>query len=227
MGQKIAKLRRSMLYYATKQRVKLLLEEGRNIDYGHNGYPLLFYAIYFKSYRTCKYLLKNGANVNFETSKHLMPIHIAIHFNVPRILKLLIEYGANIDGQGENCSEVRESPLVIAMELGLPLIVKILIENGVDYYNLLIDYVKLNKREFVEVLLENCANVNLPKGAIQDGNTLLHVALKHNVSKEIVEILIRFGAQLNIKDLDGNSPIETALRHEKIGMLKICLLKLD
>ena len=67
----------------------------------------------------------------------------------------------------------------------------------------------------------------MPKGAFHDGDTLLHVALKHNVSKEIVEILIRFGARLNVKDQDGNTPIETALRHENIGMLKICLLKPD
>ena len=68
--------------------------------------------------------------------------------------------------------------------------------------------------------------MNLPKDAIQDGDTLLHFALKHNVSREMVEILIRYGAQLNVKDLDGNSPIETALRHGNVGMLKICLLKL-
>ena len=136
MGQKIAKLRRSMFYYAIKQRAKLLLEEGRDIDYDPNGFPLLFYTIYFKSYRSCKYLLENGANVNVETSKHLMPIHIAVHFKAPRILKLLIEYGANLEGQGDICSEVHMNPLDRAMELGLSFIVKILLDNGANYTNI-------------------------------------------------------------------------------------------
>ena len=56
---------------------------------------------------------------------------------------------------------------------------------------------------------------------------VLFMRMKKNLLKEIVEIIIRYGAQLNIKDLGGNTPIETALRHENIGMLKICLLKLD
>ena len=192
MGQKIAKIKRSMLFYAIKQRVKLLSEEGRDIDYDPNGYPLIFYAIYFKSYRSCKYLLENGANVNVETSKHLMPIDIAVHFNAPIILKLLIDYGANIDGQGDNYSELHMNPLDRAMELGLPFIVKILIDNGANYHKYLLRSVHENEKEFVEILLENGANLNLPKAAIKDGDTLLHVALKHNVSQEIVEILIRY-----------------------------------
>ena len=163
MGQKIAKLRRSMFYYAIKQRAKLLLEEGRDIDYDPNGFPLLFYTIYFKSYRSCKYLLENGANANVETSKHLMPIHIAVHFNAPIILKLLIDYGANIDGQGDNCSELHISPIAEAMKLGLPFIVKILIDHGANYHKYLLHSVHENEKEFVEILLENGADVNLPK----------------------------------------------------------------
>ena len=130
-----------------------------------------------------------------------------------------------MDGQGDNCSKVHANPLSSAVQLGLPLMVEILIDNGANYHHHLLNHVHKNEIESVDILLENGANVILSK-AIHHGNTFLHVALKRNVSKEIVEILIRYGAHLNVKDLDGNSPIETALRHGNVGMLKICLLKL-
>ena len=185
-------------------------------------------ATLLKSYKTCKFLLENGCNVNFESlPDHRLPIHRSVYLNCPKILQLQIDYGANLDGQGDNCSKVHANPLSSAVQLGLPLMVEILIDNGANYHHHLLNYVHKNEKESVEILLENGANVNLPKAAIHDGNTLLHVALKHNVSKEIVEILVRFVAKLNVKDLDGNTPIEIALRHENKGMLKICLLRLD
>ena len=83
-----------------------------------------------------------------------MPINFAVSFNCPKILKLLIEYGANLDGQGDNCSELHISPIAEALDSGLPFIVKILIEN---YHKYLLRSV--HEKENVEILLENGANV--------------------------------------------------------------------
>ena len=230
MGQKLAKLHRSIYLSLCRADARALLQLGGDIDdfiitnYG-NKLSLLHVATLLKHYKTCKFLLENGCNVNFESlPDHRLPIHRSVYLNCPKILQLQIDYGANLDGQGDNCSKVHTNPLKSAIRLKLPLMVKILINNGANYQDLLLDSVNKNRKESVNILLENGANVNLSK-AIHHGNTLLHVALKCNVSKEIVEILIRYGAHLNVKDLDGNSPIETTLRHGNVGMLKMCLLR--
>ena len=75
-----------------------------------------------------------------------------------------------------------------------------------------------------DILVENGANINLPQN--NDGDSLLHVALKNNNRpKGIVEKLIRHGAHLDIKDRAGNTPIETILQYNDVEMLKICLLR--
>ena len=230
MGQKLAKLHRSIYLSLCRADARALLQLGGDIDdfiitnYG-NKLSLLHVATLLKHYKTCKFLLENGCNVNFESlPDHRLPIHRSVYLNCPKILQLQIDFGANLDGQGDKCSKVHANPLKSAIKLKLPLMVEISIDNGANYQDLLLESVNKNRKESVNILLENGANVNLSK-AIHHGNTLLHVALKGNVSKEIVEIIIRYGAQLNVKDLDGNTPIETALRHENVGMLKICLLK--
>ena len=81
-----------------------------------------------------------------------------------------------------------------------------------------------NIRNEFEILVENGANVNLPQN--NDGDSLLHVALKNNNRPtEIVEMLIRHGAHLNVKDWAGNTPIETTLQYKDVEMFKICLLR--
>ena len=127
-------------------------------------------ATILKSYKTCNFLLENGCNVNFESlPDHRLPIHRSVYLNCPKILQLQIDYGANLDGQGDNCSKVHTNPLKSAIRLKLPLMVKILIDNGANYQDLLLDSVHKNIKESVDILLENGANVNLPKAAIQDG----------------------------------------------------------
>ena len=88
-----------------KEIAKSQLEERKDIDdyrFDGDNSCLLHHSAIYKSYSTCKFLLERGSNVNVETSDHLMLIHLAVSFDCPKILKLLIEYGATIEGQGKN-----------------------------------------------------------------------------------------------------------------------------
>ena len=235
MNKVIDKIYKSSFFsWCCKKDVQLKLKLGFDINGQVEGcepkMPLLYIASYGRSYKTCKFLLENGAQVNIEFDTrlekvgHVLPIHCAVQQNCPKILQLLIDYGANLDGRIRSCSVPHMSPLRNALYKSLSPIVKILIDNGVNYSKTFFWSVANNERKYFKILLENGANINLPQN--NDGDTLLHVALKSNKRpKEIVEKLIRNGAHLNVKDWAGNTPMETALRYNDKEMLKICLLK--
>ena len=228
-------LRSSVFSWWLRKEIKIRMKLGFDINGQIDGrgpqVPLLHLAAFGKSYKVCKFLLENGAQVNFEFDTkreigHVLPIHCAVENDYPKILQLLIDYGANLDGSNENCSEQHMNPLANALENNFPRIVKILIDNGINYSNMFFWSVANNETKYFKILLENGANINLPQN--NEGDTLLHVALKSNKRpKEIVEILIAHGAHLNVKDWAGNTPMETALRYKDIEMLKICFLRYD
>ena len=228
-------LRSSIFSWWLRKEIKIRMKLGFDINGQIDGrgpqVPLLHLAAFGKSYKVCKFLLENGAQVNFEFDTkreigHVLPIHCAIQQNSPKILKLLLDYGANLDGLTRDCSDVEKhvNPLENALYFNLSHIVKILIDNEVTYSKIFYWSVANNIRNEFDILVENGANVNLPEN--NDGDTLLHVALKSNKRpKEIVEKLIRHGAHLNVKDWAGNTPMETALQYRDVEMVKICLLK--
>ena len=231
--KKIARkvVKSSFVSWCIRKEIRSRLTRGFDINGQKDGrdqyVPLLHFAIFARSYETCKFLLENGAQVNIEyklRSSHILPIHDAISMNCPKILKLLIEYGANLDGCNDDCSEQHAIPLDIALISNKPHIVKILIDNGAEYSKIFYWSVANNVRNEFEMLFENGANVNVPENV--HGDTLLHVALKSNKRpKEIVKTLVQHGAHLNVKDWAGNTPIETTLGYKDVEMLKICLFR--
>ena len=237
--KKIARkvVKSSFVSWCIRKEIRSRLTRGFDINGQKDGrdqsVPLLHFAILARSYETCKFLLENGAQVNIEYElrkgekyRHILPIHDAIEMDCPKILKLLIEFGANLDGLNEDCSDSEQHaiPLDIALISNMPHIVKILIDNGAEYSKIFYWSVANNIRNEFEMLFENGANVNVPENV--HGDTLLHVALKSNKRpKEIVKTLVQHGAHLNVKDRVGNTPMETALQYRDVEMVKICLLK--
>ena len=142
--KKIARkvVKSSFVSWCIRKEIRSRLTRGFDINGQKDGrdqsVPLLHFAILATSYETCKFLLENGAQVDIEyklRSSHILPIHDAVEMDCPKILKLLIEYGANLDGLNEDCpdSEQHAIPLDIALISNKPHIVKILIDNGAEY----------------------------------------------------------------------------------------------
>ena len=163
----------SFFSWCCRKDVQLKLKLGFDINGQVEGcepkMPLLYIASFGRSYKTCKFLLENGAQVNIEFDTrlekvgHVLPIHCAVQQDCPKILQLLIDYGANLDGSNENCSEQHMNPLANALHNNFPRIVKILIDNGVNYSKTFFWSVANNKRKYFKILFENGANINLPQ----------------------------------------------------------------
>lgn len=63
----------------------------------------------------------------------------------------------------------------------------------------------------VQLLLQNNANVNAITFA---GNTPLHIARGRQMDF-IVRILIKYGANINLKNIEGETPFDFKVRNKK------------
>jgi serine/threonine-protein phosphatase 6 regulatory ankyrin repeat subunit A len=68
-------------------------------------------------------------------------------------------------------------------------------------------------KEVAELLIAAGADVNAKDFTL--GRTLLHIAAREG-HKEIVELLIAKGADVNAMDKDGNTPLDSAIRHSDL-----------
>lgn len=92
-----------------------------------NGKTGLFYAIVDDQVKICEFLLASGADPDFMVNGQ-STMKWAIKYNRGRIVRLLIEYGADVNKQDEN----QNTPLIYAAELDKPEICKILVDRGAD-----------------------------------------------------------------------------------------------
>jgi ankyrin repeat protein len=108
--------------------VKLLIEHSANVNTaGKNGTALII-ACYRHLNNIAKFLLNNGADVNFIDSDNLSPLLIAIYFNNTELCQLLINAGADINF----CTCENETPILAAVREGNLKIVRMLINMGAN-----------------------------------------------------------------------------------------------
>ena len=71
----------------------------------------------------------------------------------------------------------------------------------------------------VKRLLEYDINLNKTPAYLNNGETVLHLAVKHDTPIEIIEQLIRKGANINIKDAYGETPLFKCRKFEVVKHL--------
>lgn len=92
-----------------------------------NGKTGLYYAIYYDNTKTSLFLLGAGADPDY-TASELTMLQWAIRFDRPRIARLLIEYGAEVNKTDQELN----TPLIYAAGLNNLEMCKILIDRGAD-----------------------------------------------------------------------------------------------
>jgi ankyrin repeat protein/serine/threonine protein kinase len=142
--------------------------------------------------------------------------------NEQKIMKILLEYGAN-----PNLKDVSgQTPLHLAIVDDKIEIVKLLLEYLVDYNlkdNLgntpLTLAIKKNRIEIVELLLQYGADVNLKD---DEGRSPLYLAIMDN-NIRIVELLLRYGANPNLKDDLGDTLLHIAVQENNLEIIKLLI----
>jgi len=157
------------------------------------------------------------ADVNIRDNENKTPLHLALEYEHCDVAMLLLQHGADInvvDGDGR-------TPLHLASGAGCVEVVKLLLQRGADVSvrdgknNTVLHYaVKSLNKEVAELVL-NAADVNA-KNAY--GETPLKVLMrecarwdsKRRQCYEVAKLLVARGANPNIRDSRGTSPLDSA-----------------
>ncbi|XP_054289833.1 ankyrin-3-like [Macrosteles quadrilineatus] len=185
------------------------------------------------------FLLQKGADPNIQDIDGFAPIHCAVIKNHLDIVKLLLLHGVDL----ESLTKENRTPLCLAVKNENAEIIQELVKGGCninraswdDYIAPFHLAVFLNKLELVKLMVSLGANVNL---ALKYGTTPLHSLATRDLDKvhsqekedshgriDMAKYLVESGANLNVKDMNGNSPLQVSIISGFLGLAK-CFIKL-
>ncbi|MGP1520338.1 MAG: ankyrin repeat domain-containing protein [Treponema sp.] len=155
-------------------------------------------------------LLSKGTNPNIKDSYGETPLHIAIRlkYNLD-IIKLLVTKGVNIEEKNKR----GETALLIAVQAEQSELVKYLAGLGANIHSsnsegetpFIISFSK-NFTTFTSLL--NATNIYSKDSS---GESVLHIAVRNNTKKEIVQYILENSTLINVVNMVGDSPLHIAV----------------
>ncbi|XP_057960363.1 uncharacterized protein LOC131152629 [Malania oleifera] len=156
---------------------------------------------------TAKYLLECGANPAIPSELGATALHHAAGIGDIELMRFLLSRGVDVDSQSD-----AGTPLIWAAGHGQQDAVEVLLEHHADpnadtedNITPLLSTVAAGSLACLELLIQAGANVNITAG----GATPLHIAAD-NGSPDIINCLLKAGADPNAPDEDGQKPIQVA-----------------
>uniref|UniRef100_A0A2P2JZZ6 Ankyrin-1-like n=1 Tax=Rhizophora mucronata TaxID=61149 RepID=A0A2P2JZZ6_RHIMU len=167
---------------------------------------------------TAKYLLDQGANPSISSDSGATALHQSAGIGNIELLKCLLAKGVQVDSESDS-----GSPLIWAAGHNQQDALKVLLEHHADpneetedNISPLLSAVAAGSFACVELLVQAAANVNVHAG----GTTALHIAADIG-SAEILNCLLKAGADPNITDEDGLKPIQVAAARGNHGAVNV------
>ena len=188
-------------------------EEYMKVYYKFSTRPVRKYSSFHRAvenhdYNRIVYFIdKKGYDVDTLNDENITVLQIAIEYNYIKIVKYLIEMGADVN------INIKSSNVEIAPPLHMAL------DNNSDYY------------EIVKLLLKNNADVNLlydhtdtfyEEFDFTDDISPLHVASFWN-NTDAVKLLIEMGADVNALAGGETTPFHIACEYGRVGVANILL----
>ncbi|GAA3624253.1 ankyrin repeat domain-containing protein [Flavivirga jejuensis] len=138
-------------------------------------------------------LIKNGADPNIKDNKleatPLIKTSVCINENSLKVAETLIEAGADVN---------------LTNKLGATALHELIIQHSLE------DYEYENHLKGAKLLINNGANIDtFSEGWFYE--TPLHLAVYKN-AKDMVSLLIKSGANINVKNSEGQTPKEVAIQ---------------
>ncbi|XP_034655842.1 E3 ubiquitin-protein ligase mind-bomb [Drosophila subobscura] len=170
-----------------------------------------------------KTLLTLGCHPSLQDSEGDTPLHDAISKEHDEMLSLLLDFGADItlnNNNGFNAlhhAALKGNPSamkILLTKTNRPWIVE---EKKDDGYTAL-HLAALNNHVEIAELLVHMGKANMDRQNV-NLQTALHLAVERQ-HVQIVKLLVQDGADLNIPDKDGDTPLHEALRHHTLSQLK-------
>ncbi|XP_033230269.1 ankyrin repeat, PH and SEC7 domain containing protein secG-like [Belonocnema kinseyi] len=237
----------TLLHFAAMNRVNesfnLILEDSSinvNAFIPRTKTTLLHVVNMEGTYEMAKTLLERGANVNVVDAFNFTPLHYAcsnvkINFSIgsmstessfdssalikdPKVVQLLLEYGSALEI--ETISQ-RETPLLLSCQSGYLEIFKLLLQHGADFYavdrfgqNVLHKAVQSAHPGLIKIILDKGFDSN-HKNSL--GRSPIHEYYSSKGTPEVLDLLIKFGADINSRDYCENTPLHTACTRDFVN----------
>ncbi|KAK8576161.1 hypothetical protein V6N13_090638 [Hibiscus sabdariffa] len=188
---------------------KFLLEELKlDVDTrDEDGETPLLHAARQGHTLTAKYLLEHGANPTIPSDLGATALHHSAGIGNIELLKHMLAMGVEVDSQSD-----AGTPLVWAAGHDQHDAVKVLLEHNAnpnaeteDNVTPLLSAVAAGSLSCLDLLIQAGAKVNITAG----GATPLHIAADHG-NPELINSLLKAGADPNVIDEDGQKPIQVA-----------------
>ena len=212
--------------------VKILLEKGSDVNY--SGFETaLIVAAGNNHVEVVQFLLKNGANINLESKNGSTPLNKASHFGHHQVVQILIDHGVDLSAKNKDCqsalfrcifsSQLLEKGQEHFMEPGKyslnhDLTAELLISSGANLnvfaapdggWEVLTRAAHHGHIKTIEAVIKRVqGDVNRPN---KRGITLFMLAAMDE-NEELMNILIKMGADINSKSKKGNSALKLAMK---------------
>nr|CAN69337.1 hypothetical protein VITISV_032631 [Vitis vinifera] len=216
--------KRGALHFAAREGrtevCKYLLEELKlDVDAkDEDGETPLLHAARQGHTVTAKYLLDHGADPAIPSDLGATALHHSAGIGDIELLRFLLSKGVDIDSQSD-----AGTPLIWAAGHGQHDAVKVLLEHHAnpnaetdDNITPLLSAVAAGSLACLELLIQAGARVNIIAG----GATPLHIAADIG-SPEIINCLLKAGADPNVTDEDGQKAIQVAAARGNRGVVEI------
>jgi len=163
-------------------------------------------------------ILGQGADVNALNQRYHTPLQNAYHVKNIKIVNILLDYGANPNDiflRAVACNDMK--------------MVKLLLEYGADIntrnqngtFALYIASINGNIK-MMQFLLDAGANINKIKDS--SGNTvLLTLSMSRSLKINCIELLLKYGADPNVKNKEGLTPLCCACMYRNIHVVHLLL----
>lgn len=181
---------------------------------------------------SAKLLLASGADINARDRNGNTLLHIAASTANARIIAVLLVNGADVnakDSTGRTPAALADTDTSRrAYSMGWRAYAD-MAQIGVDE-NMFYHVRDVSPKDFEEAIRTGDTDTvekGLPEFDVSqndqwDGNTLLHIAARHNQS-EIAQLLLDNGAGINTKNNFGNTPLHTAANHWSTEVVELLL----